>query len=181
MFEFSVLLFSATAIDRILIDLIWLPLAIFNSSIWKLPSSTTLSLSLTSHTHYPPSALTYMAVTWPRLPGLAFYGKSAGDKATGFKVLSLPVLWEGLNSEWGVIASMLLDTHRQQRGYLPPSFPLSVCLSPCPSSLWLDLAECHHCDFGDFFFPVTVFCMLTWVIYLTCPENGLWSAAYCQS
>lgn len=93
-----------------------------------------------------------MVVTWPRLPGLAFYGKSAGDKATGFKVLSLPVLWEGLNTEWGVIASMLLDTHRQQRGYLPPLLP-SLCRSPSPSSVWLDLVECHHCDFGGFLFP----------------------------
>lgn len=87
--EFPVLFHSAT--HRILIDLLWLPLSIFNSSLRKLPSSPTPSPS-TSHTLYPPSALTYMVVTWPRLPGLAFYGKSAGDKATGFKVLSLPVL-----------------------------------------------------------------------------------------
>ena len=30
---------------------------------------------------------------------------------------------------------------------------------------------------GDFSFPVTVFCMPAWFIYLTCLENGLRSAA----
>lgn len=103
-----------------------------------------------------------MVVTWPRLPGLAFYGKSAGDKATGFKVLSLPVLWEGLNTEWGVIASMLLDTHAHTHGTakrISSSLLAALSVSPLPapslppSSVWLDLVECHHCDFGGFLFP----------------------------
>lgn len=172
---------SAPEKDWILIDLIWLALAIFHSYIRNPPLLPPPRLTpFTSLPLYPPSALTYMVVTWPRLPGLSFYGKSAGDKATGFKVLSPPVLWEGLNTEWGVIASMQLDTRRQQRGYLGPFLSLFLLLLLLPPSVWLDLLECHHCDFGGFLFPWHCLCMLAWVIYLTCPENGLWSTAYCH-
>lgn len=53
-FKASVLLYAATATNRILIDLIWLLQAIFNSSIRKLPSSPTLSLSLHLPHSLPP-------------------------------------------------------------------------------------------------------------------------------
>lgn len=62
--------------------------AIFNSSIKKKKKNPTsphcVWLASPPTLFYPPSALTYMVVTWPGLPGSAFYGKSAGDKATGF-------------------------------------------------------------------------------------------------